>query len=455
MAESTAWRGEGKTGAVEQRARRTVAFVSTATVAGRPVSFVSTVTVAVLATLVAALLGAPAASAGPTGPTGSGKAGSGKAGPAKARPAVATIRGPGNLFYGTPMFADPTGPAATDAAAISGTDPSGSAAERRLAGVPVADWFANRSAAEIGPIVAAHVARVRAAGKLPLLVAYDIPGRDCGAYSAGGAASDADYLAWIKAFAAGIGSRQAAVILEPDALSHLDTCLTSAQQSDRLALLSSAASVLAAQPYTAVYLDAGASGWHTPAVMAQRLRAAGIGHARGFALNVADTRSTAESLAFGHSVSALLGGVPFVIDSSRNGSGPWTPSAGTPGATEPWCNPPGRTLGNLPSGVTGDPGVDAYVWVKDPGQSDGDCNPGQPASGTWNRAYAVDISERSPWPAMADARRARSVHHHPRKVKRTRRRGHVASAARLAAPALLPPLPPPGADYAPSHELGP
>lgn len=64
---------------------------------------------------------------------------------------------------------------------------------------------------------------------------------------------------------------------------------------------------------------------------------------------------------------------------------------------ESWCNPPGRTLGVRPTGRTGDPGVDAYLWVENPGQSDGTCGRGDPPSGAWNRAYAVDVSSRSTW----------------------------------------------------------
>ena len=44
----------------------------------------------------------------------------------------------------------------------------------------------------------------------------------------------------------------------------------------------------------------------------------------------------------------------FVIDTSRNGQGPWTPTASYPD-TQDWCNPPGRGLGLLPTADTGDP----------------------------------------------------------------------------------------------------
>ena len=55
-------------------------------------------------------------------------------------------------------------------------------------------------------------------GTVPILVAYNIPDRDCGNHSSGGAANVADYKKWIDGFAAGIGDHKVVVILEPDAL---------------------------------------------------------------------------------------------------------------------------------------------------------------------------------------------------------------------------------------------
>jgi cellulase/cellobiase CelA1 len=50
------------------------------------------------------------------------------------------------------------------------------------------------------------------------MVRYNIPFRDCAQYSAGGATSVAEYGAWIHAVAAGIGTRDGVVLLEPDGL---------------------------------------------------------------------------------------------------------------------------------------------------------------------------------------------------------------------------------------------
>ena len=45
-----------------------------------------------------------------------------------------------------------------------------------------------------------------------------------------------------------------------------------------------------------------------------------------------------------------------------------------------WCNPDGRALGTPPTTNTGDPLCDAFYWLKPPGESDGRCNHG-PAAG--------------------------------------------------------------------------
>jgi endoglucanase len=54
-----------------------------------------------------------------------------------------------------------------------------------------------------------------------VLVLYNIPGRDCGSYSAGGAENTADYETWIDAIAGAIGRQKVVIILEPDALADL------------------------------------------------------------------------------------------------------------------------------------------------------------------------------------------------------------------------------------------
>jgi endoglucanase len=76
----------------------------------------------------------------------------------------------------------------------------------------------------------------------------------------------------------------------------------------------------------------------------------------------------------------------FVIDTSRNGHGPLAASIY---ANAPYnqpvsvvqaltngsgCDPPARGLGTHPTANTGVSLLDAYLWVKTPGESDGTCD---------------------------------------------------------------------------------
>ena len=174
------------------------------------------------------------------------------------------------------------------------------------------------------------------------------------------------------------------MILEPDALSGMD-CLTPALQQERLVLLTEAVTTLKAQK-ALVYIDGGNARWKSAEVMATRLRQANIVQADGFTLNVSNYLPDAMNIAYGERVSRLLGGKHFIIDTSRNGLGP-TPDFA-------WCNPPGRALGPRPTSMTGDPLIDAYFWVKRPGDSDGTCN-GGPDAGIWWADYALGLAQRA------------------------------------------------------------
>lgn len=245
----------------------------------------------------------------------------------------------------------------------------------------VGKWFGGWST-NLATEVNGVVSQATASGQLALLVAYNIPNRDCsGGYSAGGAGGSAAYRSWIQAFASGIGARKATVVLEPDALP--DTaCVT----NERLADIAYAVDILRTTTQAAVYIDAGNAGWQPANVMADLLKRANVAGANGFAINVSNFKSTSDSANYGDQISRHLAatGVPgarYIIDTSRNGQG--APPNGV------WCNPPGRGLGKRPSTLP-DQGAynDAYLWVKTIGESDGDCGRGEPPAGQWFEAYA-------------------------------------------------------------------
>jgi endoglucanase len=201
--------------------------------------------------------------------------------------------------------------------------------------------------------------------------------------------------------------------------------------SDRFLMLNEAVDRLGALPNVDVYLDGTHSAWLSSGDAAHRLDQAGVQRAAGFFLNVSNYRLTEHLLKYGSWISKCLafannpdeGGwrlghydwcasqyfpanpndfstwhlsdewydanlgsaVPtahFVIDTSRNGQGPWTPPAGVYPDPQDWCNPPGRGLGLRPTTATGDPLADALLWVKTPGESDGECTRGLGPAGT-------------------------------------------------------------------------
>ncbi|WP_328905943.1 glycoside hydrolase family 6 protein [Streptomyces sp. NBC_00234] len=259
---------------------------------------------------------------------------------------------------------------------------------KRISTRPVADW-------PRGDQPAAGIRNaVRSAAKTDtsvLLVAYNIPHRDCGAYSAGGAADAGFYRWWIGEFADAIGRAPATVILEPDALPHIvDGCTPAENHDERFMLLSEAVDTLKKLPRTKVYLDAGNPDWiNDPSKMVEPLKRAGIDRADGFALNVANFQTNATVRSYGARLSPLVGGAHYVIDTSRNGNGPLSGDR-----AEAWCNPPGRALGTPPTTRTGDDGLDAYLWIKRPGDSDGTCR-GGPSAGTWWPDYALGLATRT------------------------------------------------------------
>ncbi len=251
---------------------------------------------------------------------------------------------------------------------------------------PTAYWMDHLSTPAVD---AKYIATAQAAGTMPVLALYGIPNRDCGSFAAGGFGSADSYRAWIDGVAAAIGGGPAAVILEPDALAMAD-CLSPSQQQERYDLIRYGVDTLTRNPATAVYVDAGHPRWVAADVMAARLNDVGVAKARGFSLNTANFFTTEENIGYGGAISGMTGGKPFVIDTSRNGAGP------VEGDDLYWCNPSGRALGARPTTATGNPMVDAFLWVKRPGESDGSCR-GAASAGTFVNQYAIDLARNAGW----------------------------------------------------------
>jgi endoglucanase len=240
-------------------------------------------------------------------------------------------------------------------------DPRASVIADRIASRPIARWFGDWDG-DPREEVSAYVARAEAAGAVPILVVYNIPDRDCGNHSSGGAANFAEYDAWIAGFASALGDGPAIVMLEPDAVA-LNACAGSDRND---ALARAVRTIKGAGADVRVYLDAGHSDWVGAEEIANRLEDAGVRDGDGFFTNMSNYRSTADEVAFGRRVLDALGNsgnLGQVIDVARNGNGPAPDGQ--------WCDPTGRAVGADPTLDTGIGHVDALLWAKPPGEADG------------------------------------------------------------------------------------
>ncbi|MFH8974178.1 glycoside hydrolase family 6 protein [Streptomyces sp. NPDC017890] len=265
-------------------------------------------------------------------------------------------------------------------------DPRQDLIQSRIADHPAAVWFADYTPGTITSRVRAVTSGGAEAGRVPVVVPYAIPDRDCGGHSQGGAPDLDAYDDWIDRFAAGLGTGDVIIVLEPDSVAQAE-CMSAGERADRFASLARAGRVLKdANPRARVYFDAGHSGWHAPAKQAGWLKQAGAASADssdGIFSNVSNFHTTADEVAYDRAVLDALGGpagLGAVIDTSRNGNG--APADGE------WCDPADRRIGRTPTLSTGMGRVDAYLWVKLPGESDG-CK-GKP--GTFTPSYAYDLA---------------------------------------------------------------
>jgi endoglucanase len=408
--------------------------------------------------------------------------------------ALATI-GPGTLFY---VPKPNHGAREQIADLVSSGNKADADLIREMIATPQAVWFTQGTPKSVEQDVRNTVKRAAAKRTVPVLVAYNIPFRDCAQFSAGGATTVQEYMAWIDGFAAGIGHAKAVVILEPDGLgiipwydpygsadgsNALEWCQPTEADpetaaADRFLLLNYAVDALKAHPKVSVYLDGTHSAWLGSGDAAHRLVQAGVERADGFYLNVSNYQFTTNLDQYGTWVSSCIayattvnpgdfvgcpnqywnGGplpakiaellgewtgvalspygewsddtdVPelntsginlryanmlgatqptthFVIDTSRNGVGPWEPPAGEYPDPQDWCNPPDRGLGLQTTASSGQTLIDAYLWVKIPGESDGACTRGlgpsgetvdpewgliDPPAGEWFPEMALDL----------------------------------------------------------------
>lgn len=305
-----------------------------------------------------------------------------------------------SLLTGRSFYNDPTRTVAQQATQLQDNGDSETARLLRIiADQPGTSWLtgptdSDPQAERDITLVARTSAEAAAQGKVAVYQLYAIPRRDaCAAYSKGGFTTGEAYLNWVDRIIAALAG-EAIISVEADAIAQtvMGSCLDQAQTDERYALLKTTIEKLNASPYVlAAYLDAGHSEWITsPAQLVAPLKASGIDMARGIAVNVSNFVPTTDTVSWVEELVALLGGdKKAIIDTSRNGRG--SPPASVTGDAR-WCNPAGRGIGQKPTTTSLQPVIDALVWIKNVGESDGNCN-GNPDAGVFSVELARELAQ--------------------------------------------------------------
>ena len=266
-------------------------------------------------------------------------------------------------------------------------------------------------------------------------VVYNLPDRDCSAGASAGELTlkdrgmeryKAEYIDQFAKKFAEYSDVRIAIVLEPDSLPNIVTnrgagnCTPEVLQGYREGVVYAIQHL--AMPHVAIYLDVAHSGWlgwegnrtGIAQVFREVLDAAGGEQLiRGFATNISNYTPIVEpdpseerrkspyygnnpamdELTYVSLLSSSLGAVGitrknFIIDTGRNGNPRARSNWGS------WCNVANAKVGELPAVdpmpiiPIGSAHLDAYMWIKPPGESDGSCGGGDsmegaPPAGMW------------------------------------------------------------------------
>ncbi len=312
-----------------------------------------------------------------------------------------------NPFAGSRFFVDPS-----YAAKVRGTIPLATDLTEKLeklAGTSTAFWI-DRKAAIPGLRAyldaASKEAQTLGSPVVATIVVYNLPDRDCAAAASNGELSGpnglAEYKSYVDEVAAIVKSYsnvRIAAVIEPDSLPNIVTNQGQRKCTSEVLANYETGVVYAIEKlqadHVALYLDIAHSGWlgwpnnrsGAAQVMARVLqKAGGADKIRGFATNVANysvlqfdssrpspwydqSNPARDELTYVQLLTQDLSAVGltnphFIIDTGRNGSQTARQIWGS------WCNVANAAIGKFPQA---EPlaGIDAFVWIKPPGDSDG------------------------------------------------------------------------------------
>ncbi|XXY54749.1 glycoside hydrolase family 6 protein [Sorangium sp. So ce269] len=316
----------------------------------------------------------------------------------------------GNPFDGAELFVDPGYVAKVDSSIALTTDAALKAQMEKVKKISTAFWL-DRIAAVDG--LAAHLDQaLELQNQLckpvtSVIVVYDLPNRDCFAEASNGELRVEnggveryrnEFIAPIKAILAAHPNQRIVAVIEPDSLPNLATnlgkkdCTPETEKAYREEVAHAISELN--MPHVYQYIDAAHSGWlgwpdnqtKGAQIFSDVIKAAGNpAGVRGFATNVANYTQLSYSTesydqqsnpCYGEfdyvdAMATALAGVGlgdkhFIIDTSRNGRGNIRADWGY------WCNNIGAGMGERPKANPGGATrLDAFYWVKPPGDSDG------------------------------------------------------------------------------------
>jgi cellulose 1,4-beta-cellobiosidase len=346
-----------------------------------------------------------------------------------------------NPFEGASFYVDPLYVKKVESSIAAAPDMA--ATLQKMKAFPTALWLDRIAAVEEVPRWLEDVAKKeKALGKpvVPVFVVYDLPNRDCSAKASHGELTlenggeqryRTEFIDKIAEHFAAHQDQRIVAIVEPDSLPNVVTNLSVEKCAVSQNLYKNSVAYAVAKlslPNVYLYLDAAHAGWlgwngnrnGIGDVFKEVLEmAGGVDRVRGFATNVSNynvlrggegkklepTNPCPDELTYVEKLSETLTakGIQnkgFIVDTSRNGREGLREKWGN------WCNIEGAGLGERPK-LSPVPRVDAYFWVKPPGDSDGIADPGAerfdqncasedaargaPEAGHWFQPYFLEL----------------------------------------------------------------
>jgi cellulose 1,4-beta-cellobiosidase len=366
----------------------------------------------------------------------------------KAKPSVqVTPPSPeGNPFAGAHFYIDPSYVAEVESSIKEW--PADAALLKKVEAYPTAVWLSSiKAAGTVSKTLDNALVQQKKEGQpvVTVFAVYDLPDRDCAAVASNGELSTAkggekryakEFIDKIAASFKAHPKQRIVAIIEPDSLANVATNLkqypkcAGAEQAYRHSIAYAVKAL--AMPNVSLYLDAAHAGWlgwknnreKIAKIFSEVLaEAGGMDKIRGFATNVSNydtltpgdlpnldpTDPAKDELDYVKILDESLTeagmvGKGFIVDTSRNGR------AGIRTKSGSWCNVKGAGLGERPQASPA-PLLDAYYWIKPPGEADGGSDPakpgfdencaskspdaeqGGPPAGGWFSKYFVELAK--------------------------------------------------------------